>query len=80
MGSTEYADCDFLEMDENGVICVELVMKSYPTVCNKDLCQRAAVTSRLASHSLDGVHRRAWYTRRCGKDRREPGGVKGRHC
>ena len=78
MGCTEYTDGDFLEMEEMAFSHEsKLVMESYPSVCNKDLCQGPAVTSRLASHSLDGVHGRARYTGRGGKDGREPGGVKG---
>ncbi len=80
MCRAKYADGDFLETEENDIWSyVELMMKSYPAVCDEDLCQGPAVTSRLTSHSLDGVHRRARYTGRGGKDGCEPGGVKCRH-
>lgn len=80
MSRTEYADGDFLEMEEMVFgHASRLVMKSYPSVCDKDLCQGPAVTSRLTAHGLDGVHGRARHTGRGGKDGCEPGGMKSRH-
>ena len=79
MGGAEDANCNFLDMKRDGIICVEFVIRSYPAICDEYFCQGPAVTSRLASHSLDGVHGRARYTWRCSKDRCEPRGVKGRH-
>jgi hypothetical protein len=77
VGRTEDADGDFLE--KIFYHASRLVMKSYSSVCDKDLCQGPAVTSRLASHGLDGVHGRARHTGCGDKDGCEPGGVKGRH-
>ncbi len=54
-------------------------MKAYPAVCDEDLCQGPAMTSRLTSHGLNGVHGRPWYAGCSSKDGREPGRVKCRH-
>ena len=52
---------------------------SYPAVGDKDLCEGPTMTSRLATHGLNGVHRCAWRTGGSRKDGREPSGMKGRH-
>ena len=83
VGRAEDADGNFLEMGKMECYVGEAKRRvhalSYPTVCDKDLCQRPAVARRLAAHGLDRVHRRAWNTGGSGKDGCEPGGMKGRH-
>jgi hypothetical protein len=74
VGRAEDTDGNFLETGE--MECYVGGLISYPTVCDKDLCQGPAMARRLAAHGLNRVHWRAWGAGGGGEHRCEPGGMK----
>jgi hypothetical protein len=76
MGSTEYADSNFLRK------CIgpdELQIRdtTHTAIGHQNLCERTAVTSSLPSHSLNGMDGCTGSTGRYGEHRRQPGWMEG---